>query len=91
MQEFDISLEILSEILDQNVLFNDALKNKFQKDIAIRPLRPLVAGLVGCELRHHLLFTYLIDGVEKNLPEGQEPLSETERRFLALVLGNNLF
>lgn len=90
MQEFDISLEILSAILDDGIAFNDALKNKFQKDIAIRPLRPFVAGLVGCELRHHLLFRFLIKEVEKDIPE-ENKLTESEIRFLTLVLGNDFF
>jgi 16S rRNA C967 or C1407 C5-methylase (RsmB/RsmF family) len=91
MQEFDISLEILNSILDDKVSFADALKEKFQKDVAVRPLRPFVAGLVGCELRHHLLFTYLIDEIEKNVPEGEAKLEENERRFLALTMGNDFF
>lgn len=90
MQEFDISLEILSAILDDGIAFNDALKNKFQKDIAIRPLRPFVAGLVGCELRHHLLFRFLIKDVEKDVSE-ENKLTENEVRFLTLVLGNDFF
>ncbi len=91
MKEFDLALEILNSILDEKVSFGDALKEKFQKDAALRPLRPSVSGLVGCELRHHLLFTYIIDGIEKNLPEGQTPLTESERRYLALVMGNDFF
>ena len=91
MQEFDLSLEILNQILDEKIAFNDALKNKFQKEIALRPLRPLVAGLVGCELRHHLLFLFLVSEIEKELPEGTEPLNEAQKRFLALVLGNDFF
>ena len=91
MQEFDLSLEILNQILDEKIAFNDALKNKFQTEIALRPLRPLVAGLVGCELRHHLLFLFLVSGIEKELPEGTEPLNEAQKRFLALVLGNDFF
>ncbi len=91
MKEFDLALEILNSILDEKVSFGEALKEKFQKEAALRPLRPSVSGLVGCELRHHLLFTYIIDGVEKNLPEGETPLDEQERRYLALVIGNDFF
>ncbi len=91
MKEFDLALDILNEILDNKVPFGEALKDKFLKDTAVRPLRPSVAGLVGCELRHHILFTYLIDGVEKDIPEGDGRLSENERRYLALVLGNDFF
>ncbi len=91
MKEFDLALEILNEILDNKVPFGEALKEKFLKDVAVRPLRSSVAGLVGCELRHHILFTYLIEGVEKEVPEGDGRLSESERRYLALVMGNDFF
>ena len=91
MKEFDLALDILNEILDNKVPFGEALKDKFLKDVAVRPLRPSVAGLVGCELRHHILFTYLIDAVEKDVPEGEARLDESERRYLALVLGNDFF
>ena len=91
MKEFDLALEILDSIFDEKTSFGEALRAKFQKDAALRPLRPYVSGLVGCELRHHLLFTYVIDGIEKNLPEGQTPLDEKERRYLCLVLGNDFF
>lgn len=91
MKEFDLALEILNEILDSKVPFGEALKEKFLKDVAVRPLRSSVAGLVGCELRHHLLFTYLIDEAEKDVPEGDGRLSESERRYLALVMGNDFF
>ena len=91
MQEFDLALGILNAILDDKTPFGDALKEKFQKDVAVRPLRPFVSGLVGCELRHHLLFAYLINGIEETVPEGEERLTESERRYLSLVLGNDFF
>jgi hypothetical protein len=55
----------------------------FQNDVSLRPLRNMVAGLVGCELRHHLLFAYLA-----------EPLSDfddAEKRYLALALADAYF
>ncbi len=91
MKEFDLALEILNEILDNKVPFGEALKDKFLKDVAIRPLRSSVAGLVGCELRHHILFTYLIDEIEKDVPEDGGRLSGSERRYLSLLLGNDFF
>lgn len=83
MQEFELSKEILSEIVDQNVNFADALKKKFQSDVTIRPLRSAVAGLVGCELRHHLLFSYLL--------EDKADWTVDEKEWVYLALANDYF
>lgn len=83
MEELDLSLTILSDILDNDVPFNEALRKVFQADVSKRPLRSLVAGLVGCELRHHLLFTYLVTPLST--------YSEEEKRFLALAIGDLYF
>jgi 16S rRNA C967 or C1407 C5-methylase (RsmB/RsmF family) len=83
MQELDLSEKILADILDNDVQFSEALKKVFQSDASIRSERSLVAGLVGCELRHHLLFAYLT-----------EPLTGYEvadKRVLALALGDLYF
>jgi len=83
MQELDLSAKILDDILDNDVPFSEALKKVFQSDASIRGERSLVAGLVGCELRHHLLFSFLT-----------EPLTTFEvadKRILALVLGDLYF
>lgn len=83
MRQFDLSLEILNEVLDQKKPFASALKDKFQNDVEIRPLRADVAGLVGCELRHHLLFVYLLKDIEG--------LEEKEKRVISLALANDYF
>jgi 16S rRNA C967 or C1407 C5-methylase (RsmB/RsmF family) len=83
MQELDLSAKILDDILDNDVPFSEALKKVFQSDASIRSERSLVAGLVGCELRHHLLFSFLT-----------EPLTTFEvadKRVLSLVLGDLYF
>lgn len=83
MQELDLSEKILADIVDNDVTFPEALKKVFQSDPSIRNERSLVAGLVGCELRHHLLFSYLT-----------EPLTGFEvadKRALSLVLGDLYF
>lgn len=80
MKEFELSMQILERIEGENVYFADALKDMFQKDPDIRPYRREVAGLVGCALRHDLLFAKLLS-----------PLSElpaTEKRAMALGLAN---
>jgi 16S rRNA C967 or C1407 C5-methylase (RsmB/RsmF family) len=83
MQEFDLSKTVLDDIIDHDTPFSEALRKVFQNDVSLRPLRNMVAGLVGCELRHHLLFAYL-----------SEPLADfdpAEKRFLALALADAYF
>jgi 16S rRNA C967 or C1407 C5-methylase (RsmB/RsmF family) len=83
MEELDLSLTILSDILDNDVSFAEGLRKVFQVNVEKRPYRSSVAGLVGCELRHHLLFAYLC-----------EPLSTfslEEKRFLSLALADAYF
>ncbi|MBQ9456965.1 MAG: hypothetical protein IJU64_00430 [Bacilli bacterium] len=83
MIEFDLSLEILTEVMEKKVPFADALKNKFFSNPALRPHRNVVAGLVGCEIRHHILFEYLLKDIEG--------LTEEEKRYVELALANDYF
>lgn len=82
MQELDLSLSILSDIVDNDVPFAEALKKVFKTDMNKRQYRSAVAALVGCELRHHILFNFLLNDVD---------LSEEEKRFTSLVLANIAF
>ncbi|OPZ34948.1 MAG: 16S rRNA methyltransferase B [Tenericutes bacterium ADurb.BinA155] len=84
MQELDLASEILIDISGNDVEFAEALRKKFQADVSIRPLRSNVAGLVGCELRHHLLFTFLLN------PLAPDWTAE-EKSYAALVLANEYF
>lgn len=83
MQELDLSLAVLSDIEDNDTSFSEALRKIFQADVSIRPLRGTVAGLVGCELRHHLLFVFLTENLEK--------YEVADKRFLALALADAYF
>lgn len=83
MEELDLSLTILSDIIDNDVQFNEALRKVFQADIDKRPMRSSVAGLVGCELRHALLF--------EELTASLADYSIEEKRFLSLALGDLFF
>lgn len=85
MEEFELSLKVLEDILVKDEYFNDALKKRFKADVNIRPYRATVAGLVGCELRHHLLFVYLIDEL------AIEGLTDEQKRSIALALANLAF
>ncbi len=82
MQELDLALIALNDVIDNDVDFGEALRKIFQKDVSVRPLRSVVAGLVGCELRHHLLFTYLFE---------EMPLSQDEKRLAALATANHCY
>ena len=85
MQEFDLAQKVLSDILENDVQFNEALRKLFQADQSIRPLRGSVAGLVGCELRHHLLFTHLVEEAKI------EGLTEEEKMWIKLTLADIYF
>ncbi len=82
MQELELSLLILNDIIDNDESFSEALKKVFKADVDKRPYRATVAALVGCELRHHILFGYLLNNVD---------LTEEEKRFASLVLSNIAF
>ncbi len=80
--QFSLAEETLKEIVVDDVPFNEALRKKFQprENEPLRKHRSFVAGLVGCELRHHLLFKTLLDPVEG--------LNDDDRRFLSLALAD---
>ena len=82
MQELDLALDILNEVVDKKTPFNEALRQVFQTNEALRPMRANVAGLVGCELRHHLLFAHLLRHLD---------VTEEEKRYVALCLSNQYF
>ena len=82
MQEFDLSYDILSDILNNKTPFNEALRKVFQTHVELRPLRSSVANLVGCELRHHHLFTYLLK---------EENLDASEKLYCYIAMANNFF
>lgn len=82
MQELQLSIDILKDIHENGTLFNEALKKKFQTDVSIRPLRKDVAGLVGCELRHDILFAFLLKDFG---------LGDDEYFAAALLLGDAYF
>lgn len=82
MQVLDLAIDILTDITTNDTPFNEALKKKFQTDPSIRGFRKDVAGLVGCELRHGLLFERLLEGFA---------LNQEEFYAAALLLANAYF
>ena len=81
---FNTSLSILNKILNDDIAFRVAIDQECRKHKIEASTRSLIAATIGAELRHHLLFTYLVD---KNFLER----SNEEKLGLYLLLGNNLF
>ncbi len=83
MEELDLASKILDDIIDNDTSFNEALRKVFQVETELRPLRKIVAALVGCELRHSILFDFLT----KDLQD----FSVAEKRFVSLALSDLYF
>ncbi len=83
MKQLDIASMILNDILDNHTPFPEALRKVFQASIELRPLRGDVAGLIGCELRHDILFTRLL--------KDKEGLDEKDKRIVSLALANDYY
>ena len=82
MKEIQLALATLADVFDEGIPFGDSLKNRFQANLEIRPYRVPVAALVGCALRHHLLFRFAMKDQEFN---------EYECRVLSLYFANHFF
>ena len=80
MKEIQLALATLADVFDEGIPFGDSLKNRFQANLEIRPYRVPVAALVGCALRHHLLFRFAMKDQEFN---------EYECRVLSLYFANH--
>ncbi len=83
MQTLDICETVLEDVLANGTTFSEALKKVFKSSVDLRPQRNTVASLVGCELRHHLLFTYLLKPIES--------LTEADKRLASLCLAEYYF
>ena len=73
MTKIDVVISILNDVFTKDMRFNVALKSNYINLRVERSVRPMISGLVGCELRHHLLFVELINEVtpfdiSKHLP-----------------------
>ena len=81
------AIEILKDVLDRNIPFDIAIKQKYKKianlsNFAV--LRKGITALTGCELRHHLIFKEITDEHFLGL--------DTESLYLIyLAHANNLF
>ncbi len=84
MKALEIVQNVLNQILFQEVEFQNALRLAFKDNPSDKEHARLVSAIVGCELRHHLLFERII----KDL--GGE-YSDEQKCFLYAALANNLF
>jgi len=84
MIELVTSKQVLSEVLFEGVSFKKALRNSFTDANQKSDLRNIVSMLVGCELRHNILFKKMLSktGLEYTLDE---------RAYLYLALANHYF
>ena len=86
MNNFETATSILEDILYKELSFTTALKNTFDKSDISKESRTIITGLVGCELRHHLLLRAL-------LKEKIEFSKDEEIKYISiyLVLANELY
>lgn len=82
MTELLVSKDVLSEILYENKTFKRSLNDQCFSKKEYAQYKKVVAGLVGCELRHHFLFKKVLDKLHLEL-------SLDERIYLYLALANN--
>lgn len=81
---FEIAIEILNLILNDKVPFNLATKNTFEQQKIALENQASITGIIGCELRHHLLFEALVKE-EFSDKEDLKPCS------IYLALANHFF
>lgn len=60
MNEFEFAKELLEKIVVKDIPFAMILRSSFKKKELDPTFKTNVSSLLGCELRHHLLFTDLI-------------------------------
>ena len=84
MEELRLSCLVLNDILLNGTTTKKAINNVFSANLKAKNLTSIVSILVGCELRHHLLFS-------ENFTEELSSLSEEEKNLVYLVMANNFF
>ena len=84
MRPLEIVKDILKQILYQGMEFKHALRLAFKDNQADKEYASLVSAIVGCELRHHLLFSRIAGDLAGDYNEDQKCL-------LFAALANTLF
>lgn len=81
MLEVELSYKVLFDILYNGVRFKDSLRKVLKNDNS--EVDKNIRALVGCELRHHLLFISLL--------KNEIDYSNEQRVYLYLALANKFF
>ena len=84
MKNFSLAHSVLLQILENNVSFSLAIRNAFNDEKNKTLIRSDISSLVGCSLRHYLVFTDIIKTRYENLDNSQII-------YLLLALSNALF
>lgn len=84
MKELVLASEGLNKIFVENVTFKKVLKLLFPQNSSDKKYLNNVSSLIGCELRHHLLFEVLLNKEKDNL-------SLDEQILVNLALANHFF
>ena len=84
MKLFDLAHSILLQILDTDISFSLAMRNAFKNEKNKTINRHDVSSLVGCALRHHLVFKQRSDSFFQELDNNQYA-------YVALAAANKLF
>ena len=85
MNEFEISKTILLRVIKEDVPFASALKQYFKKNNSDPVVKANVSALLGCELRHQLIFDNLLNRFVG------EDLAFENTVFTRFYLANRLF
>jgi len=83
MKEFQLSLDILKSVFDEDTTFQAAIRTKFKNAVSLKDCRPTVSALTGCVLRHSILFGVLL----KDAGE----ITSDEKYLVYIALANEYF
>ena len=84
MNQFEISKVILTKLVVKEIPFAIVLRNQFKQSNLDPQTRSNITALIGCELRHHLIFDNLIERYFGDV--------EFEKTiYLRFALANSLF
>ncbi|MCR5505933.1 MAG: hypothetical protein K6F07_02965 [Bacilli bacterium] len=84
MKNFTLAHSILLQILEDQISFSLAMRNAFKDEKNKTLIRHDISALVGCSLRHYLVFKNRID-------ERFAGLNTQQTAYLLLALSNHLF
>ena len=78
------SIEILDDVFNKNIPFAIVIKQKLKKLNVKDDIKKVISTLVGCELRHHLIFKEISDDFFKDI-------DNLSMYLIYLAHANNLF